>query len=165
VRNIINNCQHWVNNGHLILLLKPIADSIARLESSTTTLADCKMELLRLGGVILLADVSDTQLKRHCIQVYNKRYAGFNNPIYTLALYLHPKYDILFSLLFCLIILSFLDLIIFLLLRYRDVAVSRTTNFMSILKEAGSLAKKWGFSFNSCENLMQVWALALSLIT
>jgi hypothetical protein len=63
------------------------------LEGDNTTLADCYVQLLRIAAFFKSMSTEDYRtLRNSCINIFNKRYAEFDQDIYLLAFFLHPRY-------------------------------------------------------------------------
>ena len=78
----------------LTSVLLPLKVSILYLESSTTNLADCFIQLIKLAVSInkIPNERGIMGFKNHCINVINKRWNSFDIQPYLLAYYLHPLY-------------------------------------------------------------------------
>lgn len=79
----------------MISILKPIKNAVSVLESKTTTLADCFVQLCRLAYIINHISISipiSENFRNYCIDQFNKRWDEFEHPIFVLAYFLHPLY-------------------------------------------------------------------------
>ena len=75
------------------MVLNPAKNAIKALEFTTTTLADCFMELVKMTRAISQISLfQNHEFKSKCIAIFNKRWKEFNTDIYLLALFLHTKY-------------------------------------------------------------------------
>src|SRR5271154_2734022 len=72
-------------------IMEPIKDCIFKLETRTSTLADCYICMLKLAVSINQLPSSNT-LKPNIIGIYNHRYQEFDHEAYLLSYYLHPLY-------------------------------------------------------------------------
>ncbi|RIB04622.1 hypothetical protein C2G38_2148936 [Gigaspora rosea] len=74
-------------------VLRPIKESIVQLESRDSTLADCFIYLIKLASTIYqMPQDQHVIFRRHCVNSINRRLLEFNNDIYYLAYFLHPKF-------------------------------------------------------------------------
>jgi hypothetical protein len=100
VSNILRNLSFFREVSDLERILKPIADSISRLERRDTTLADCLVEFLRICDDVQraaergLGRAIDTEADfvEHIVRVLNFRFSEYHNSLYLVGLYLHPGY-------------------------------------------------------------------------
>lgn len=92
VKAIIQNRQFWYDVEQLKMVLNPAKNAVKALESNTTTLADCFIELLKMAQAILTISFQNLNFKQKCIAIFNKRWQEFDINIYILAFFLHPKY-------------------------------------------------------------------------
>ena len=77
----------------MISILKPIKNAISVLESKTTTLADCFIQLCRLAYIINHISISIYEnFRNYCIDKFNERWSEFEHPTFILAYFLHPLY-------------------------------------------------------------------------
>lgn len=103
------------------MIIKPIADSITRLEQSSTTLDQVFAELINLYTTVKDVNVTSNynSFKTHIIKIITKRASEFDHPIYFVALFLNPK--------------------------YQSVAISMKKTYNDIWKDIENLAKVWKF--------------------
>lgn len=122
ISNLVDDDYHFAINKEICKLIKPIADSIARLEQSSTTLDQVFAELINLYTTVKDVDVTSncSSFKTHIIKTIRKRASEFDHPIYFVALFLNPK--------------------------YQSLAISRKKNYNDIRKDIGHLAKGWKFT-------------------
>ncbi|GET50620.1 ribonuclease H-like domain-containing protein [Rhizophagus irregularis DAOM 181602=DAOM 197198] len=74
-------------------ILEPIKKAILMLEGSNIILADCYLHLLRIAAFFKSMPTDDyKELRNSCISIFNKRYKEFDEDIYLLGFFLHPKY-------------------------------------------------------------------------
>nr|CCA27740.1 predicted protein putative [Albugo laibachii Nc14] len=76
-------------------LTRIISDTIAESEKTAVTLADCLLRFLVIYKATALLDfpLLYGELKQHCLSTIQRRFEEyFRNPIYVVALFLHPKY-------------------------------------------------------------------------
>ena len=94
VKNIITRKRGFFQDVQdLATIIKPIKDSIIRLESQDANLADCFFSLAQLGAAIKNVPESDHRMfRRHCIKIFNVRFNEFDFDEHLLAYYLHPEY-------------------------------------------------------------------------
>jgi len=94
VKNIITRKRGFFQDVQdLATIIKPIKDSIIRLESQDANLADCFFSLAQLGATIKNVPESDHRMfRRHCIKSFNTRFNEFDFDEHLLAYYLHPGY-------------------------------------------------------------------------
>eukprot|EP01138_Halocafeteria_seosinensis_P001898 gb/GECG01001944.1/.p1 GENE.gb/GECG01001944.1/~~gb/GECG01001944.1/.p1 ORF type:complete len:673 (+),score=78.62 gb/GECG01001944.1/:1-2019(+) len=79
-------------------IIKPITDAIARLEDRQANLADCQIELYRIAydlSELTEEDSVDSEplraFKAHVTNAFNIRYDEYADPLYMVALFLHPR--------------------------------------------------------------------------
>lgn len=73
--------------------MEPAKNAIKALEYTTTTLADCFVELIKMARAISeIPFIQNQEFKQACIAIFNKRWKEFDIDIYMLAFFLHPKY-------------------------------------------------------------------------
>jgi hypothetical protein len=77
----------------IVSVLLPLRTAILHLERININLADCFIQLIKLG--ISINKISNEQIgfKNHCIKVINNRWQSFDIQPYLLAYYLHPLYQ------------------------------------------------------------------------
>ncbi|CAB5210933.1 unnamed protein product [Rhizophagus irregularis] len=74
-------------------ILELIKKAILMLEGSNVTLADCYLHLLHIAALFKSMPTDDyKELRNSCISIFNKRYKEFDEDIYLLGFFLHPKY-------------------------------------------------------------------------
>ncbi len=84
----------FFDNCHAVsFTLHPIRKCIATLESQNCTLADCFLGLARLGAAIKKLPTNDYQVfRRECIQIFNNRFAEFDDDVWLVCFFLHPGF-------------------------------------------------------------------------
>lgn len=97
-----NNCIEIITTRgffedvrQMIIILKPIKNTISILESKTTTLANCFIQLCRLAYIINNISISISiceDFRNYCIDQFNERWNEFEHPVFVLAYFLHPLY-------------------------------------------------------------------------
>lgn len=120
VRHTIMNRYHFVDNEGLVEALKPIVDVIGNLEKRTTTLADVLASFITLHWNAKGANYAIPGLQNHVLSAIGKRVTEFQDPIYFVALFLHPT---------C-----------------KKMAMSRKMTGDLIIKGALEIAKAWHFN-------------------
>ena len=90
VRNTIMNRYHFAYNVCLIEALKPIIDVIEKLERRTTTLDDVLKSFITLYHNAKISYYAIQGLKSRILCAIGKRVKEFEDPIYFVALFLHP---------------------------------------------------------------------------
>ncbi len=124
------NIQHFADNAQLLELLNPVANLIRKLESSSTSLDDIFIGMLRLyTWYDLNMDMANKYRSglRPLIDAILNKY--MKPPIYVVAIYLNPK--------------------------YQDFAVSLHYTHQQIHKLALQQAKDWGFSIKKSKKLYE----------
>jgi hypothetical protein len=79
----------------MITVLKPIKNAIEILESKTTTLADCFLQLCQLAFIINHIPTTVNiyeDFRNYCIDQFNERWKEFEHPVFILSYFLHPLY-------------------------------------------------------------------------
>jgi hypothetical protein len=75
VKRIINKRGFFQDVEVLTNILIPIKKAILNLESRNSNLADCYIQLLRIGASLQKISTTDYfSFKNHCIKKYNQRY-------------------------------------------------------------------------------------------
>ncbi|GET57370.1 ribonuclease H-like domain-containing protein [Rhizophagus irregularis DAOM 181602=DAOM 197198] len=93
VKAILKKRGFFDNIRILSDILEPIKKAILMLEGSNVTLADCYLHLLRIAAFFKSMPTDDyKELRNSCISIFNKRYKEFDEDIYLLGFFLHPKY-------------------------------------------------------------------------
>ncbi|KAL5701103.1 hypothetical protein ACHQM5_026478 [Ranunculus cassubicifolius] len=129
VSRAIINRHHFADNLCLLEALKPIIDIVGNLEKRTTTLADlCHIMLHETTKV---ADLQITVLKDHVLCAIGKKVKEFQDPIYFVALFLHPA---------C-----------------KKMALSRMMTGELIMKGALEIAKAWHFNKRDTRSARDFW--------
>jgi hypothetical protein len=73
--------------------LKPIKTVIKLLESNSTNLADCFIQLINLANLLIkLPSDNMVAFRQHAIECFNNRWKGFDSDLYILSYFLHPAY-------------------------------------------------------------------------
>ncbi|CAG8810103.1 5741_t:CDS:2, partial [Racocetra persica] len=75
----------------IITIFHPIKEIITVLELQTANLANCFINLIRLGATINKLS-NNNSFKMNAINIFNKQYASLDINIYLLAYYLYPQY-------------------------------------------------------------------------
>jgi hypothetical protein len=74
-------------------ILKPIKEAVTFLEAKNTTLADCFLQICKIGATIKKLPDNNQEFKRYCIDIFNKRWNDFSKfEGFILCYFLHPKY-------------------------------------------------------------------------
>jgi len=74
--------------------LHPIRKCITTLESRNCTLADYFLGLVHLGAAIKKLPTNDYQVfRRECIQIFNNRFAEFDDDVWLVCFFLHPGFN------------------------------------------------------------------------
>ncbi|CAG8489955.1 4286_t:CDS:2 [Gigaspora rosea] len=93
VYTILNQGSFYDNLSFMVTILRPIKKSIVQLESRDSTLADCFIYLIKLAATIYrIPQNQHVTFRRYCITSINRRLLEFNDEIYYLAYFLHPKF-------------------------------------------------------------------------
>ena len=98
VKDIIIDRAHFRNNEMCLKLTRTISDTIAESEKTAFTLADCLLRFMVIYKATALLDfpLLYGELKQHFLSTVQRRFEDyFRNPVYVVALFLHPKYKIL----------------------------------------------------------------------
>lgn len=111
--------HHFADNACLVEALKPIVDVIGNLEKRTTTLADVLWSFITLHHNAKASQYDIEGLGDHVLSSIGTRVKEFADPIYFVALFLHPG--------------------------GKKMAMSRKMNGESIIKSAMEIAKDWHF--------------------
>jgi hypothetical protein len=71
----------------------PIKRTIKAVESNLSNMALIFLELSKMAAIIKKIPSSiDSNFKKQCIGIFNKRWLQFNTEIYLVGFFLHPKY-------------------------------------------------------------------------
>ena len=120
VRDVIKSRHHFADNECLVEALKPVIDVIGKLEQRTTTLADVLGSFITLYHNAKNSHYAIRGFQQHILGAIGKRVQEFEDPIYFVALFLHPG---------C-----------------KKMAMSRKMTGDLIIKNAMEIAKNWNFS-------------------
>ncbi|KAF6134636.1 hypothetical protein GIB67_002037 [Kingdonia uniflora] len=120
VRNTIMSRPHFEHNECLVEALKPIIDVIGKLKRRTTTVADVLWSFIEIYRYAKISHYKLPGLKEHILCAIGKRVKEFQDPIYFIALFLHPA---------C-----------------KNVAMSRMMMAEKIIRAALEIAKVWHFN-------------------
>ncbi|GET54841.1 ribonuclease H-like domain-containing protein [Rhizophagus irregularis DAOM 181602=DAOM 197198] len=94
VKKSIKSSEFFVNVNKLTKVLKLIKTAITLLESASTNLADCFIQLILLANAIKkLPSQGMVGFHQHCIESFNKYWDKFDPNIYILLYFLHPNYQ------------------------------------------------------------------------
>ncbi|KAL5698156.1 hypothetical protein ACHQM5_029229 [Ranunculus cassubicifolius] len=119
---IIMDHHHFAKNACLVEALKPIIDVIAKLDRRTTTLADVFLSFITVYENAKTAHYSIQGLRDHILCATRKIVKDYEDPIYFVALFLHPA---------C-----------------KNLAMSQKMTGEKIIREALEIAKVWRFTKN-----------------
>lgn len=130
IAKIICNRFHFAANSELVKIIKPVIDSIGRLEGRDATLANILQEFIYLRTMLLRFSWSNEDSKRFVQDV--KRIIGvrekkYDKDIYFVALYLSP--------------------------RFRNIAKSKRKTFVHMKYAIFLLAKNWDFGRDEVDQL------------
>ncbi len=95
ISNIISSRIHFAENSELVTVLKPVVDSIARLEGRDSTLANVLGEFCKIRSRwsrLQLDSSAAAEFKNKAIQILGSRVKDYENDLYLVAFYLSPKY-------------------------------------------------------------------------
>ena len=93
IKTIIQGRNFFSDLKILAFVLNPLRKTILSLETRTATLADCFLNIARLGAALKnLPQSFNRDFRNHCHVVMNKRFEEFDDDRYLLCLYLHPKF-------------------------------------------------------------------------
>lgn len=92
VHNIIEDRQHFAANDCLVEALNPVVSVIGMLKKRTATLADVLWGFIMIYYNAKKSDFAIQGLKEHVLCAIGKRAKDFEDPIYFIALFLHPPY-------------------------------------------------------------------------
>ncbi|MBW0492029.1 hypothetical protein O181_031744, partial [Austropuccinia psidii MF-1] len=89
VISVVENQDHFTSNDALVSLLKPVVDSIGRLEKSNTKLSDIWKEFSKVYKSIQSENLYDhfAPLKEHCLQVIQHQAQDFQANKYIIAFF------------------------------------------------------------------------------
>lgn len=74
-------------------ILRPAKRAVKNVEFRTTLLANVFVELVKMAIAIKETSVLyNSQFRRDCIAIYNKRWKEFDTDLYLLSFFLHPAY-------------------------------------------------------------------------
>src|SRR4051794_22144704 len=91
VLSVLRSYAFFDNCRALAFALHPLKKSIATLESQTCTLADCYLNLARLGAAIKKLPRNNHQrFRQDCIKIFNRRFSEFDDDVYLLSFFLYP---------------------------------------------------------------------------
>jgi hypothetical protein len=74
-------------------ILKPIRDAILEVEGRNSNLADCFMTMIKIAVAINNLSINhNISFRNQLFELFNRRYEQFDDDLYLLAYFLHPKY-------------------------------------------------------------------------
>ena len=132
IKNAIKDCikrRHFIDNADLLLGLKPIADVIGTMESSSTHIGLLILSIINLHQQYEASE--DNEFVNHAKLSLSRRFKQYflQPPIYFVVLFLWPM--------------------------YRDFTISKKFTFEWIKRETLKVAKSWKFSKNDCILIIQ----------
>ena len=108
IKTIIQGRNFFSDLKILAFVLNPLRKSILSLEARTATLADCFLNMAKLGAVLKnLPRGFNQSFRNHCHLIMNKRFQEFDDDRYLLCFYLHSQFRGIY-LLFSIIMLLFI---------------------------------------------------------
>jgi len=127
----IRNRYHFAKNNELTVILKPVIDSIGRLEGGDSTLGDVMAEFcyIRFAWMHLdeITSPDAIRFKEEGLRILSRRAKQYDQEIYFIAFFLCSK--------------------------YKRVAISGNWTFRRIWNSLLSLVKAWGYTVNDVEKL------------
>ncbi|CAG8493613.1 1341_t:CDS:2 [Cetraspora pellucida] len=115
IKEIVTSQRHFLENEYIV-------DAIGKLESRNTTVGDVFAELYKVYKKLKMSENSDIDQEfiEHAKNIINIRAKEFDEPIYYLSFFLHPK--------------------------FRKIAVSKKLSLDNMLIYALTFAQKWNFT-------------------
>ena len=93
VKAIIRDHQFWQEIEHFRDVLAPAKRAVKNIEAKSSNMASCFFELMKMAIAIKNIPSSlNTNFKRQCIRIFNKRWEQLDIMTYLLTFFLHPKY-------------------------------------------------------------------------
>jgi hypothetical protein len=90
---IITDRQFWTEVEILKNILVPAKQAVKGVEYKTATLGSVYVELLKMAKAIKeIPNVLNSEFKKTCINIYNKRWAQFDSRFFILVYFFHPYY-------------------------------------------------------------------------
>ncbi|CAG8484306.1 16276_t:CDS:2 [Dentiscutata heterogama] len=122
IKEIVTSRRHFLENEQLTIILRYIVDAIGKLELRNTTVGDVFAELYKVYKKLKMSENSDIDQEfiEHAKNIINIRAKEFDEPIYYLSFFLHPK--------------------------FRKIAVSKKLSLNNMLIYALTFAQKWNFT-------------------
>ena len=101
VKAIIQGYNFFSDLKILAFVLDPLCKAVLSLETQIATLADCYLNMAKLGAALKnLPRSFNRSFRNHCHTVMNKRFEEFDDDRYLLCFYLHPSYRGIYIILF-----------------------------------------------------------------
>src|ERR1044072_7020877 len=93
IKTIIQGRNFFSDLKILAFILNPLRKGILSLEARTATLADCYLNMAKLGAALKnLPKIFNRDFRNNCHIVMNKRFEEFDDDRYLLCFFLHPLY-------------------------------------------------------------------------
>src|SRR5215204_1133799 len=93
VKAIIRDHQFWQEVEKFRDVLAPAKRAVKNIEAKSSNMASCFLELVKMAIAIKnLPSSLDTNFKRQCIRIFNKRWEKLDIMTYLLTFFFHPKY-------------------------------------------------------------------------
>ena|ERR1051325_1253694 len=93
IKTIIKGHNFFSDLKILAFILNPLRKAILSLEARTATLADCYLNMAKLGAALKnLPRSFNRDFRNHCHIVMHKRFEEFDDDRYLLCFFLHPLY-------------------------------------------------------------------------
>ena len=92
IKELLRNRIFYQDVEELVKIIKPIKEVLTSLEYKTTTLSDCFVQLMKLGFMIKIPNLLNSEFRSYCLDKFNVRWSQFDFKLYLLGYFFHPSY-------------------------------------------------------------------------
>ena len=92
IKDLLRNRIFYQDVEELIKIIRPIKEVLISLEFKTTTLSDCFIQLMKLGIMIKIPNLLNSEFRSYCLEKFNLRWSQFDFKLYLLGYFFHPSY-------------------------------------------------------------------------
>src|SRR4051812_43531284 len=78
IKTLLHNQIFYENVEDIVKIIKPIKEVKTSLEFKTTTLLGCFIQLMKLGFIIKLPNLLNSEFCSYCLEKFNLRWCQFN---------------------------------------------------------------------------------------
>ena len=92
IKDLLRNQIFYQDVEKLIKIIKPIKEVLISLEFKITTLSDCFIQLMKLGIMIKIPNLLNSEFHSYCLEKFNLRWSQFDFKLYLLGYFFHLLY-------------------------------------------------------------------------